>query len=403
MFSLNEIAAQYAQNMVLAGAYVEWHEQGSTISLEDMSTVTTDASKMFLGDAGEGQDPRYGYGFMAMVGDEGKLRVSLEALRRIRLQAMRVGDGAVAVMADVIIALSGVSFTAPKGETADHAQTEESRGWVKIFKTGRVTCNRGITRDWTDEHLDTIVSAHAARIEQGDTLPRLRLGDHSGLKPKVGKVPALRRVGEWLEAKFTDVPAVVGKAIRKHLYDQLSAGFSFNQKIGGKVFSRALDHVSILGAELPAVEGLPDLEQYFSKLDGPGEIPEGVACYTLYREDHEMNNGGPSGSGEKGDALATENAKLQAENKVLAEERDALQKQQAEHARQENETIVDDVVAKALEGGHITPALEGAAKAVGAALRENADHCSGDNSPWQGLMAEGAEIVKRVEGDGDDK
>ena len=95
--------------------------------------------------------------------------------------------------------------------------------------------------------------------------PPLKLGhrqDDPRGQPALGWVKDLYVRGQKLVASFTDVPAVVYKAIRQGLYRRISS--ELWQAEDGFI----LKAVALLGADLPAVDTLEDLTVYFAEDPG---------------------------------------------------------------------------------------------------------------------------------------
>jgi hypothetical protein len=132
---------------------------------------------------------------------------------------------------------------------------------VEIFAAG--TWNGDL---YSEKDLDSIVSAY-------DLMPRrppLKLGHSETQKffgqtdgaPALGWVEKVYRNGKKLLADFTKVPDVVANFIRGGNYDRVSAEIYWNFKLpeGDKVLPRALKAVSLLGADMPAITSLQDLQ-----------------------------------------------------------------------------------------------------------------------------------------------
>jgi len=83
-----------------------------------------------------------------------------------------------------------------------------------------------------------------------------------GGQPALGVANNFRMRGEKVIADFKNIPSVVHKAIKKGLFKSLSAELGMDRK-NGIVFT----HIALLGAELPAVKNLKDLELYFSEAE----------------------------------------------------------------------------------------------------------------------------------------
>jgi len=106
------------------------------------------------------------------------------------------------------------------------------------------------------------------------------LGQHDG-DPALGWVEALRVAGDKLIATFAGVPALVVQAIKARRYRRVSAEIWFKVRQGKELLGKVLKAVALLGADLPAVTTLKDLDAYLASYDGAGLAPEGVKTYTL--------------------------------------------------------------------------------------------------------------------------
>lgn len=83
-------------------------------------------------------------------------------------------------------------------------------------------------------------------------------------QPAMGWASEIKRVGNKLLASFKDVPEVVKKAIDKKLYKRVSAEIYSGLNIGGKKYKRVLSGVGLLGADVPEVKDLKDIEAFFA-------------------------------------------------------------------------------------------------------------------------------------------
>jgi len=146
-------------------------------------------------------------------------------------------------------------------KSADYSNTIKG---VEIFGTGTHNGDK-----YTDADLDKMVAAFG----ELDYRPAIKIGhtkDKPGA-PSYGWVQNLRRAGSKLVADFTDMHDSVVDAVRKKLYDNVSAEIYFNLNRGGKKFDRALKAVALLGAEVPAVAGLVPLHKMEFAADGEFE------------------------------------------------------------------------------------------------------------------------------------
>jgi hypothetical protein len=129
--------------------------------------------------------------------------------------------------------------------------------WINIFRTGQHTDMNGNQQHWTAADLDRILNTH----DPNQMEVPLVLGHPKVHDPAHGWVMGLRRVGDYLQAQFTQVSDAVKEAVRAGRYKYVSISLL----PGGK-----LKHVGLLGGAVPAVPGLGavDLEdagiQHFS-------------------------------------------------------------------------------------------------------------------------------------------
>lgn len=130
---------------------------------------------------------------------------------------------------------------------------------AEIFKAGT---HNGDT--YTVADLDDMVRNHTALADK--IKPPVKLGhDASRIndnQPALGWVKGLRREGEKLMATIADVPEIVYKAIKDNLYKRVSSEIFWDYKVENKTYSRVLSGVALLGAAIPAVKDLADLQAY---------------------------------------------------------------------------------------------------------------------------------------------
>lgn len=129
---------------------------------------------------------------------------------------------------------------------------------VEILATGT---HHGVP--FEAKHLNHMVD-HFNEL-QGKIKPPVKLG-HRELKgqPALGWVKSLRVAGNKLIALLSDVPGIVREAIEKRLYRRVSIEGYVNMEVGGKVYDRVLSAVTLLGADIPEVKDLKDLQAYLS-------------------------------------------------------------------------------------------------------------------------------------------
>jgi cation transport regulator len=128
---------------------------------------------------------------------------------------------------------------------------------------------------YTEEDLDDIIKNFNEL--KADIKPPLKLGHYDSMndgKPAIGWISSLKRVGGKLLADFTNIPKIVYDAIKKGGYKRVSSEIIWNYKKDGKLHKKVLAGVALLGANLPAVTNLQDLNAFFSKGDGMIKIYE---------------------------------------------------------------------------------------------------------------------------------
>ena len=114
--------------------------------------------------------------------------------------------------------------------------------------------------------------------------PPLKLGhqDYEEGQPALGVAANLRVDGDKLLCDFVDVPDVVYAAISAGLYRQVSVELRFDPLAGWM-----LTGVALLGADLPAVRDLKDLQSYLSARRTPpdnGGIPAGATVALAFSQ-----------------------------------------------------------------------------------------------------------------------
>ena len=94
---------------------------------------------------------------------------------------------------------------------------------------------------------------------------------HNDKQPLTDGMPALGWVdsvwvdGSKLFAKFTEVPDIVLRALKKKLYRKVSIELDHDVSYRGEKFSYVLSGVALLGADIPAVSTLNDLDHFMTR------------------------------------------------------------------------------------------------------------------------------------------
>ena len=176
--------------------------------------------------------------------------------------------------------------------------------------------------EYTEADLDDMVKNF--QDLKDEIKPPLKLGHNKskwadGL-PAIGWVKELRRDGEKLLATFADMPIKVYEAIKNKRYKRVSSEITWNYKdLGGKIRKRVFTGLALLGADMPAVRNLADLDAYLYQESKGGSL-ETVRVYMdtdkqLKQEDNIIMS-------EDIKKYQDENAELKAQLKIY-EEREA--------------------------------------------------------------------------------
>lgn len=162
---------------------------------------------------------------------------------------------------------------------------------IAIARTGRFTDSQGRPQSFSEADLDAI----AASYDPGKLEAPLVFGHPAVSDPAYGWVKGLKREGEKLFAQIAQVPDAVRKLVQDGRYKYVSMSLMPDRK--------RLRHVGLLGAAVPAIDGL-----------GPVSLSGDSDAVTI-------NFSG-------GDMPTIE--ELQAEVAALTTERDGLKRQLAE-------------------------------------------------------------------------
>ncbi|GAB62658.1 MAG: hypothetical protein DWB56_14865 [Candidatus Jettenia sp.] len=118
--------------------------------------------------------------------------------------------------------------------------------WIPIFKTGTHTSASGVTREWTEKDLDTIVAKYNPAEYEAPHV----IGHPEHDSPAWGWVEALKREGQVLYAQSKDFVPEFVEMVRKGLFRKRS--IKLNPDL-------SLVHIGWLGANPPAVRGLANV------------------------------------------------------------------------------------------------------------------------------------------------
>lgn len=277
--------------------------------------------------------------------------------------------------------------------------------WAEILRPGTWHGSKGGKTSVTSADLSTIVETFKETYPA--IKPVLRIGDHEDKngspKPAVGWVSDLKVKGDRLLARFTDVPRVVREAIGRKLFRNVSAGLWREYEVDGKPHEWVLNHVAILGAELPAVNGLADLDAYFTDNGATDEV---VVFTTATEASHnrkgltmtiEELQAKLAEKNEELNGLREENKELKASNEKLTSSVSELKSDIAEFRTKQIKQEVASIVDEAVNDGRLLPKNADAAKMTGIALRHyGVNLSSNDHDPfddWKAMLTTGGKVV----------
>lgn len=128
--------------------------------------------------------------------------------------------------------------------------------WDSIFKTGTWTSMNGATRNWTRADLEQLVA------NTGDNAAIVIHHPEDQSKAfEFGKIARLRRMGDFLQAQYRDVPEILSMAVKEGL--KLAKSVSIDPK------KMTIRHLGLLGAgQPPAVDGLGPASFSVGKVGG---------------------------------------------------------------------------------------------------------------------------------------
>lgn len=129
--------------------------------------------------------------------------------------------------------------------------------WIEIFKTGTHTDSRGRTKTFTEEDLDRTMALYDSKQHESPVV----IGHPKDNAPAWGWAAELRRMGNTLQAKLHDIAPEFREWVKQGRFKKRSASFYPDG---------SLRHIGFLGAQPPAVKGLPDVafsEQDFSEYE----------------------------------------------------------------------------------------------------------------------------------------
>ena len=127
--------------------------------------------------------------------------------------------------------------------------------WIEIFAAGQHADNTGRAHTIDPAFLESVV----ANFNADTHTPPIVVGHPADNTPAFGWAEELRRNGDKLEARFSDVDPQFESMVKDGRFKKRSASFYVDPATapGGK--APVLKHVGFLGATAPAVKGLKDI------------------------------------------------------------------------------------------------------------------------------------------------
>jgi len=116
---------------------------------------------------------------------------------------------------------------------------------------------------------NTVKSGVEAILKVGHSTKQILKGQTDG-DPALGTARNFRLKGQKIIADFVDMPPILFNAIKKKLFRNVSV------EIRPKNGKPIIEKISILGADLPAVESLKDLQKFFSQ-----GTPDESICFAV--------------------------------------------------------------------------------------------------------------------------
>ncbi len=142
---------------------------------------------------------------------------------------------------------------------------------VPILKVGKWTDMQGTNVEFSLKDLDEISKNTNALLKSNILEPPLKLGHNESQNltdglPALGYVSKVYRLGNVLYADFQNVPEVIYNLIKNRAYSKVSAEvyMNFRHPDTDENIGKTLRAVALLGADLPAIKGLGDIEKIYN-------------------------------------------------------------------------------------------------------------------------------------------
>jgi hypothetical protein len=123
--------------------------------------------------------------------------------------------------------------------------------WKEVFKAGLHTDANGNEREWTEEDLNAIIEKYNNQLPDERHDAPVVIGHPVNNSPAYAWVEQLKKNGDTIEAKFSQIDPQFEELIKEGRYKKVSIALYPDMM---------LRHVGFLGAVPPAVKGLKDSE-----------------------------------------------------------------------------------------------------------------------------------------------
>lgn len=211
--------------------------------------------------------------------------------------------------------------------------------WDEIFRAGNHTDSQGRVRSWSEADLDRIVQSYDPAKHEAPIV----VGHPKDNAPAFGWVSALKREGKALLAQYSQVAAEFVEAVRDGRYKKRSISIYPDG---------TLRHVGWLGAQPPAIKGLPDFA--FSDGDGDPHTYEESTQEGNRMTIEEMQ----AKLAEEQKARADAEAKVSGLTQEVGELKTKVEKSEAEFAENEKKRIraeIESSIDAGIQAGKILP------------------------------------------------
>lgn len=230
---------------------------------------------------------------------------------------------------------------------------------IEIFATGKWN---GMVFDNAD--LDNIVSAFDELSAVHDVPLKFGHNDEQPMtdgQPALGWVDKIFVEGKKLKAKLKDVPEIVEKAIQKKLYKKVSVELDIDVDYKEKKFPYVLSGVALLGADIPAVNVLKDLAQYFkSDIDSNKHLTFTAIEVTNMSEELQKQisdlQAQLNSVKEDNNSLKLEKGKLEAEQLQFKKNEEDRKEAELKALFEKDQEIIKSDLESLVKDGLITPA-----------------------------------------------